>query len=294
MNNVSTIRIIQPSSRGGEQLKSTRFQELQKEGFNIQYSELTNSSHWPYAAKIETRVEAFISAMTEENSQIILCGRGGYGASDLLPFLPWDDFSKLPHKWIVGFSDISAILSAFWTKLKWPGIHGPMPFSSLWGQNNQDDISFLLTLLKENQKGGRISIDPLNSKQDSHPLEGWLFGGCLSVLCNLVGTPYFPNNLDGAVLFLEEVGENPGRILRYWNQLLQSGLLKNVRAVIWGHLKDLESELSPTEVKAELAHRSHIPSWSSDDFGHLSPNWSLGIGANCLIHPNENYLSWRF
>lgn len=290
----STIRIIQPSSKGGEALLPERIARLESEGFNTLYEQASSSSPWPYTAgSISERTERFLSALLEPESQIILCARGGYGASDLLPRLPWQQLKSVKRKWIVGFSDVSAIHSAFWSILGWPGIHGPMPASALWDLNSSDDTDFLLQLLSENEKSGSIRVKPL-SNQRATSNQGFLFGGCLSVLCNLIGTSYFPQSLKNSFVFLEDTGENPGQLLRHWNQLLQSGALEGALGVIWGHFKDLQTDLDEDSVKLELASRSDLPCWSSIDFGHLSPNWSLIIGAKAKIDPDGERLNWQY
>ncbi|MFK7823409.1 MAG: LD-carboxypeptidase [Oligoflexales bacterium] len=290
----ATIRIIQPSSKGGEDLIPGRIAQLESEGFNILYDEPSSSTPWPYTAgSINERSERFLSALLEPESQIILCARGGYGASDLLPHLPWAKLGSIRHKWIVGFSDISAIHAAFWTVLSWPGIHGPMPGSALWDLNSTEDIDFLLHLMSQSEKAGSIPLSPLNNI-GAAPLQGRLFGGCMSVLCNLIGTPYFPQSLKDYYIFLEDTGENPGQLIRHWNQLIQSGALSGALGVIWGHLKNLDSSLEEEEVKRELAERSPIPAWSTIEFGHLSPNWSLVIGANAKLDSKACQLNWHF
>ena len=288
----ASIRIIQPSSTGGEDLLPERIARLESEGFTILYDQASSPSPWPFTAgSINERTERFLSALLEPESQIILCTRGGYGASDLLPYLPWAKLRSIKHKWIVGFSDISAIHSAFWSMLNWPGIHGPMPGSSLWDLNATEDVDFLIRMLSQSEKSGSIPVSPLSSS-NTPPPHGLLYGGCMSVLCNLIGTPFFPKSLRKYYVFLEDTGENPGRLVRYWNQLQQSGGMEGALGVIWGHLKDLDSNLDEEEVKRELASRSSVPAWSSQHFGHLSPNWSMVVGAKARIDPQIGKLSW--
>ena len=289
----ATIRIIQPSSKGGEDLIPERIARLESEGFTILYDQASSSSLWPCTAgSINERTERFLSALLEPESQIILCTRGGYGASDLLPHLPWPKLRSVRHKWIVGFSDISAIHSAFWASLNWPGIHGPMPGSSLWEQNTTEDVDFLINLLSTKEKSGSIPVSSLTESPEETK-HGHLFGGCMSVLCNLIGTPYFPKSLEGCYLLLEDTGENPGQLSRHWNQLIQSGVLEGSLGVVWGHLKNLDSQLDEEEVKAELASRHPTPAWSTKHFGHLSPNWSFVIGAQAELDHELGALKWR-
>jgi muramoyltetrapeptide carboxypeptidase len=197
---------------------------------------------------------------------------------------------------LIGFSDISCLISAFWTRLGWPGIHGPMPGSSLWGQNSTEDIAQLLALLKDGQaKQGMLRLSPIDAEGHTAAREqtGWLFGGCFSVLTNLIGTPYLPRSLAGALLLFEDTGENYGRLLRYWNQWLQSGILDGVRGIVLGRFSDLEAGSFEAELKAEFARRCGLPCWSSEDFGHVSPNFPFVIGAQGSIAADGTVLRWQ-
>lgn len=289
------IRIIRPSSRGGEDLLKDRILDLENHGFKVLPILESPPSPWPFTAgSISDRKSNLVSALFETESNIIMCARGGYGASDLLPHLPWEELRHQSHKWIVGFSDISAIHSAFWTQLKWPGIHGPMPGSTLWGQSSQDDIQFLIELmLQRKDQSGSLEISPLSDHKIGTKTEGWMFGGCLSVLVNLIGTPYFPKSLAGAFLFLEEINESPGKIMRMWNQLVQSKSTRGLKGIIWGRITELGTH-SEEDLKQELAKTNDVPVWSSNDFGHSSPNWSIIIGAQAQLDPFTSRLNWHY
>jgi muramoyltetrapeptide carboxypeptidase len=236
------------------------------------------------------------------DAQVVFAGRGGYGASDLLPLIPWEKLKGLAPRCLVGFSDITALHSAFWTKLGWSGLHGPMVGSPLWGLNSSEDIAALLSLIEHGQPPrGMLRISPCaRAATDSRKaLKGWLFGGCFSVLTNLIGTPYLPASLAGAILLFEDTGENCGRLLRYWNQWLQSGLLQGVEGVVWGRFTQLEGTVSEGETRAELSRRSPLPCWTSEDFGHCSPNFPFLIGATahsvpaCRQGAGEQELQWQ-
>lgn len=249
------------------------------------------------------------TALLENESTVVMCARGGYGASDLLPLLPWDRLRKAAArpKILVGFSDTSALHSALWHKLGWRGIHGPMPATSLWPEGAIEkpgscaDVTRLLEILSGATTGAGINLESF-SHAGAGPVEcrGWLFGGCFSVLTNLIGTPYLPASFDGAILFFEDIGEHPARLARFLNQWQQAGLLKGVRGVVWGSLTQLGANIQDNAdfVYRELARRlGEVPCWRSRDFGHVAPNWPLGIGADAHIQHTKSgavKLSWNF
>lgn len=284
------VQIIFPSSVCQESLLSKSVLELKQAGFYAQFNIPKPHPRLPFlASTIEARVSELSSALLSNSDAPILCARGGYGASDLLPHLPWAKLKLTHPKWLIGFSDASALQSALFSKLGWPSIHGPMPGTELWGQNRNADLQVLYKLLqKPKHMEGSIRLNALSDHKVEN-VQGWLFGGCMSVLANLIGTPYFPHSLRGALIFLEDTGEHPGRILRMLNQFIASGILENALALILGNFGDDEL-LSP--LQEEIAKRSPIPVFASNDFGHVSPNFPLVLGASGVIR--DQSLLWTY
>ena len=214
--------------------------------------------------------------------------------SEPLPHLDWGLLMDLQPKWVVGFSDISALHSAFYTRMKWKGIHGPMPATSLWGKDGvQDDLDEMRRVILGEKRSGLISFDSMESLNGvgiGLESEGRAFGGCLSVLCS-GRNAVFSESLAGRYLFFEDVRKTPGRILRSWNQLIQAGLLKGVLGVVLGSFSHQGEGVRETDVKVEMARRVNIPVWSSQAFGHLSPNQPLVIGATGLL--TKEGLTWK-
>ncbi len=283
------IQIIFPSGVCQESILEKNIEDLNLSGFNSLFKIPSPHPEFPFlASTTENRVMELTNALLESSDRPILCGRGGYGASDLLLHLPWSKLKKLPPKWLIGFSDITALQSAFFSKLGWPSIHGPMPGTELWGQNGRKDIDVLFRYFRNlHSLKGNMSLHPISHKESS--MEGWLFGGCLSVLCTLIGTPYFPHSLRGAIFLLEDTGEHPGRILRMFNQFIMSGILESASALVLGNLGTKEFEKS---LHIEISKKVPIPVYSTQDFGHVSPNMPWVLGANAYI--NEQNLYWTY
>ncbi len=298
---VRTIRIIKGSSPDREGLLAARIAELQAAGFHILFDEIAPNKTWTWTAgSIEDRAQAFVNALLEPESDAILWARGGYGASDLLDLIPWDKVQRAKAKPIIGFSDVCAAQSALYVKTGRLSIHGPMPATTTWKQNASTDVEELITILRGTVCSGGFAISSVGapiyqdkSQQDkSQQIEGRLFGGCLSVLTSLIGTAYFPNSLADHILYFEDIGENPGRLLRLLNQWSQAGCFQDVRAIVLGAFKDLGGQLqdSAPVLLEEMARRYKIPTFHTPLFGHVSPNKPLVFGAHGIISGQQ--LTW--
>ncbi|MBC7660169.1 MAG: LD-carboxypeptidase [Chitinophagaceae bacterium] len=286
------IRIISPAGRFDSNLLLSRIAELEKE-FHVSYHKLESDPSWPFTAgTIEARVTQLKDALLAPDIDVILCARGGYGVSDLLPHLPWKELKFVKPKLLIGFSDISALHSALYCQLDWPCVHGPMPGTGLWQKNDPCDIEALIAVMKGSSQPISIRINCLNQALPL-PSDGWSYGGCLSVLTNLLGTSYFPKTLFGSILFWEDVGEHPGRILRFINQWTQSRALSGVKGIVLGRFADcvVPDICDEAMLKNEIAKRFTIPVWSSELFGHCAPNWPLPVGLPIQI--DNGTLRWN-
>lgn len=293
------VRVVYPASKG-EGLGRDRQDVERKHGFDVNLSEiLMDRSVEPLcnirsaSSSVNARVGELLEAIHDTDADAILCGRGGYGASDLLEKLPWAQLKQLPPRVIVGFSDISALHSAFWTKLNWPCIHGPMIDTPYWIKSDGDDINQLKRLILRESSKGYLNLQNC-SIPENKTIKGWLFGGCLSVLTNLIGTPYFPRSLAGSILFFEDINEPVGRILRNINQWIQAGQLLGVKAIVLGRFfYDDPSQQLEDALSKEIADRCQLPVFRSPDFGHCTPNLPIIIGADGRVDKNTLHWEWR-
>jgi muramoyltetrapeptide carboxypeptidase len=111
-----------------------------------------------------------------------------------------------------------------------------------------------------------------------------LWGGNLTVLTSLLGTPYFPQ-VKGGVLFLEDVGEHPYRIERMLTQLLHAGVLAKQKAVLMGQFSNYK--LVPAHDKGFklvtvvdwLRGQIKAPVLTGLPFGHVATKVLLPVGA---------------
>jgi muramoyltetrapeptide carboxypeptidase len=122
----------------------------------------------------------------------------------------------------------------------------------------------------------------------SQNISGMLWGGNLTVMTTLLATPYFPSakQVQGGVLFLEDINEHPYRIERMLLQLLEAGALNTQKAIILGHFNQYRLYEVDRGYQLESAIRfirerldKTIPILTGLPFGHVKDKLTLPVGA---------------
>lgn len=301
---MTCIRLVRGSSSERATDLTSRIQALEDVGLRVVGPDDSKSSEgscsWT-AGSVGTRSEWIGQALLDASSSHVMWVRGGYGASDCLPHLPWDLLrSSGDRKLVVGFSDVSAVQLALWTLLKWPSIHGPMIGGDAWDLGRRDVQRLLAWLHSGGIEDGSIPVSQVvevghsQRRSQKSGLHGTLLGGCLSVITNLIGTPFVPETFAGHILFFEDIGENAGRVLRALNQWHQSGRLTGVVALVLGQFLrvDGQQEIAHREeLNREIAQRYGLPVFVTDAFGHGVSNMPLPLGVTGMIQGGQ--LVWR-
>ncbi len=214
----------------------------------------------------------------------VLCARGGFGASRLLPLL---DLPALAagRRLLVGFSDLTALLNALAAQ-GLVTLHGPV-----------------VTQLPRLDQASRRALAGLLTGRPGWPLAlrgrglgpghaaGRLWGGNLTMLCHLLGTPWLPP-LDGGILFLEEVHEPAYRLDRLLTQLELAGVFSRVAGVALGALaSEGEDSAELEQVAAERLAGLGLPVVMGLPVGHGSRNLPLPIGARAELDAGSGLLT---
>ncbi|SCK61114.1 Muramoyltetrapeptide carboxypeptidase LdcA (peptidoglycan recycling) [Streptomyces sp. AmelKG-E11A] len=121
--------------------------------------------------------------------------------------------------------------------------------------------------------------------------EGTTFGGCLSVLAAEVGTPGARPAARGALLCLEDVGEEPYRLDRYLTQLLRSGRFDGVTGVLLGSWRDCGPYPQVREVLAERLAGLRVPVLEEAGFGHSTGALTVPLGAHAVLDADAGTLT---
>jgi muramoyltetrapeptide carboxypeptidase len=238
---------------------------------------------------------------------VALISRGGYGLTRILPGIDYKKVAKAVQKGtrFVGLSDFTAFQSALLAKTGAQSWSGPA-LGEDFGQENPDDImeACFDDMLSGQGEGAGWRLSTSCAKAVSHKREGvWaqdavLWGGNLSVLVSLLGTPYFPQ-VKGGVLFLEDISEQPYRIERMLTQLLHAGVLAQQKAVVLGQFT--QYKLNPHDKGFKLQSvvqwlRSQIktPVLTDLPFGHVQTKVCLPVGkkVSLVVEDREALILW--
>lgn len=233
------------------------------------------------AGSVSDRLYDLRNAFLNPSVKAILCARGGYGAIHLLESLDSLPLSAT-NKWLVGFSDISA-LHAFQNSRSTASIHGPMAINF----HHPDSLlspscKALIALLKGKQMHYSLPVDPLNRRGYAvAPLRG----GNLSVISELASTPY-DAMLPGSILLIEDVGEPAYKIQRMLYRLKLSGVLSQLKGLIVGEFTDAPADIdypSIPDMIADLVKDYSFPVAYNVPIGHAAVNLPVVLGANASL-----------
>jgi muramoyltetrapeptide carboxypeptidase len=208
--------------------------------------------------------------------------RGGYGTARLLDRLDLGPL-KRRSKTLIGASDVSALFAAHLARARGVCLHGP--FVSQLGRAGAFHRPSLAAMLAGRTISRRMRVgDVLVPGRAA----GRLMGGNLTVLVHLLGTRHMPD-LRGAVLFLEELGEEAYRLDRLLNHLRMSGALRGVRSVLLGHLlvPPTRRPFPPDRDVAQIL-RDHlaplgVPVVTGIPAGHGEGTWTLPLGGHATV-----------
>ena len=285
------VSVLSPASHTNSNAWEKGIEVLEKWGLRVDRGEHYLSQHFGFGGTDAERLNDLQKALDNPEIKAIFPIRGGYGTSRLLDDLDFYHFLQNP-KWIVGFSDITALLMHIDT-LGVAGIHGPMP-------NN-----FC-------QKGGEFSLQALNEVLfngrtiytcNPHPsnilgeVQGELIGGNLSLLTHLMGSKSFRKPV-GKILVIEEIGERLYHVDRMLVQLKRSGYFEGLVGMIIGGFTDCnEAPLtigkSAQELILEHTEDYHFPIAFDFPLGHVPANHPVifGVKSNLLISSEKVQLT---
>jgi muramoyltetrapeptide carboxypeptidase len=239
------------------------------------------------AGSDERRARELLAALEDDQVHAIVAARGGYGATRLLPALPVASVARQP-KLLVGFSDVSA-LHALWARAGLGSIHGAM--AAGLGRMPEPQLARWFAAVEGAPPPALRGLTAIAEGR----ARGRLCGGNLAVLTALIGTPYLPD-LDGCVLFLEDVGERPYRVDRMLTTWEQAGLLALPSAIVLGAFAEAapgSDGVRVEEVLAERLGRRGIPVLAGVPSGHVDDNLELPLGALADVDAAAGTLSFE-
>lgn len=274
----SGIYLFSPS---GQILEPKRLelasQRLNQLGFAVDIDPDALAVHERFAGTDAQRLAAVQRAL-QQPQPIVMATRGGYGLSRILGQIDWRAVAD-SGKRFVGMSDFTAFNLALLAQTGAISYTGPTAIADFGG----DETDELTTELFGELMRGELELFSFES-EDSDAVDGHgvLWGGNLALICSLLGTPYFPN-IDGGILFLEDVGEAPYRVERMLTQLWHAGVLNRQMAVVLGRFTAYKTGASDNgfdmdSVVRWLRETVKVPVVTGLPYGHVDVKVSLPVG----------------
>lgn len=244
-----------------------------------------------FAGTDEQRIAQLHAAARDPDIEIVIALRGGYGLSRLLPAVDLkllsDSVVNGGKRW-VGHSDFTLVQLALLSSGA-GSYAGPMICDD-FSREDLSDFTQQHFWQCMSQDSVRVQIPVTGNPRVK--TEGALWGGNLTMLCSVLGTPWMPAIKNG-ILFIEDVNEHPYRVERMLLQLSQAGVLDRQRAIVLGDfsgykLSDYDNGYDFTQMLRYMRERLSIPILQGLPFGHMKDKVTLPVGAHCVLDSSED------
>jgi muramoyltetrapeptide carboxypeptidase len=288
---VSHIYVFSPSSAVRDRAAMRRgVARLRALGHEVEIDPDALTSYMRFAGDDATRLAA-IHRAAASGADIALITRGGYGLTRLLPDIRYKAVAKSIDKGLrfVGLSDFTAFQNALMAQTGAVSWSGPALGEDFGVEGEPDEImgACFDDLAGGAGEGTGWRLPVAEARERSFKAQGPLWGGNLSVLVSLVGTPWLPQ-AQGGILFLEDVNESAYRIERMLYQLFHSGILQRQRAILLGSFEPVPAMANDDgygldSVVEHFRARLDVPVLRGLPFGHVARKATLPVGAPAAL-----------
>ncbi|MCF7529382.1 LD-carboxypeptidase [Neisseria lisongii] len=290
------LRVVAPSGFAESYERVTLgLNRLYQAGFTVTNQQAGSRRYQRFAGTDAERIADFqdVASGRVATPKVLMGLRGGYGAARLLPHI---DFASLGARMrergtlFFGFSDVSAVQLALLAKGNMMSFAGPMVYSE-FGKPAPSVYTMDSFIRGTTESVNTIAVDTIQRRDVQ--TEGTLWGGNLSVLASLAGSPYLPD-IAGGILFLEDVGEQPYRIERMLNTLYLAGVLQKQRAIVFGDFRmgtvrdTYDSSYDLSAVINHIQRATRVPVLTGFPFGHITNKATFPLGAHAAIRSSGN------
>lgn len=289
----SSDRLVSAISEGNISVvaPSSWLDDAESKTIQEKYPSLWDKIHFQYNEKYkylsntnEQRFYFLEQALDNKASSVIWALRGGYGAERIIPYL-LNIQKPTVHKWLIGYSDITA-LHLFVTQVwGWKSIHGAVAKEAVYSTEDPKNFIYLEKILSGTAKAITYQgLKLLSGNKPTQSIKGKLTGGNTALISTSVGTPWQFNAKDKIVI-IEESGHGH-RIDRVLQHLKNTKVLAGAIAIIIGDIIvwDADAKLIINDFIKDLS----VPVFKTDIFGHGSKNYPWIYNADAIIEPDAS------
>ncbi|RZJ10866.1 MAG: LD-carboxypeptidase [Rubrivivax sp.] len=302
---MTTLTLFTPSgavAQAANLKRATR--RLGQLGFDVTTDADALTRQQRFAGDDATRLAA-LHRVADAAPSVALATRGGYGLTRLLDQIDWGRIARsVEHgtRW-VGYSDLTALQNGFIARHKglsmWAGPLACDDFGRSEADGGVDEVT--QDCFVEAMSGALEAVgfrEPTGGF-DALEARGRLWGGNLTVLCSLLGTPHWPK-VKGGILFLEDISEHPYRVERMLLQLQQAGVIDAQAAVLLGDFggwarSPNDRGYGLKDAVAALRARTKTPVLMGLPFGHVRTKVCLPVGGivELYVQRRDVILGWQ-
>jgi muramoyltetrapeptide carboxypeptidase len=297
----ATIAVISPASAAKPEKLKRGIAYLKARGFKVKEGPNLYAKHKYLAGTGAEQLSDIHWAFADDEVDMIICSRGGYGTPRFLDDLDYELIAQHP-KFFVGYSDITALQNALGIETGLVTISGPMvsvEMSAEDGIEPYTEASFWKMVSEP--FSGQVLKNPDDIPVKIHSPgkgEGQIVGGCLSLFNNLMGTPYFPD-VAGGIMVMEDTGENVQHIDRMLSQFKMAGFFHGedrIHGLMLGQFIDAwekadEDDFQLQELVRDIIGDVDFPILSNVAYGHETRKMSLPLGANAILDAGTESLT---
>lgn len=288
-----TIGFIAPA---GIVFDTTEYDRMKKViegmGLNVVFGEHVKKRYGYLAGTDEERVSDLNSFFADKDINGIIAVRGGWGCNRILPLVDFENIHANP-KFFCGFSDITSLHMSIYQTTGLTTFHGPNGTSdwTIFTQNYFRKIAF--------GEGDRLLFEnPISEQKEIQTIyggttQGRLLGGNLTLITSLIGSSFLPD-MEGAILFLEDIGEDVYRVDRMMSQLYLSGILGKINGFIFGRCSNCRQSrpesLTLNEVLRHYLEPLKKPALYGSMISHEPNNFTIPIGIQAEMNADKGIL----
>lgn len=276
------VGFVAPSGfvRDSEDLDAAARSFVQR-GWRVEAGDSCFAREQRFAGPDELRGSELQRFCSDPRIDLVLAARGGYGLSRLLDRI---DFAAIRRRnpIICGYSDFTAFSLAYLARASGVSLQGPSAVAFGAAQPEPFTVEQFFAVISSPSHA--LAFDtPAHAADAALEVSGTLWGGNLALVCALLGTRYFPQ-VDGGILFVEDVNEPAYSVERMLLHLFHAGVLQRQRALLLGEFNPMPPQ--PTDngfdlesILAALRARLDIPIVTGLPFGHVARKATLPVGA---------------
>lgn len=291
-----TLVLLATASYITEKQLEESVKNMETLGFRVKIPDDITGKNGLFSKSDAERAADVNNAFADSDVQGIMCIRGGYGTARILPLLDYQMIASHP-KVVLGYSDVTALHYALYKEASLVSFHGPVATSTF---NPYSVANMQATVMSDT-----LPAPFVNAADAEVPLtvitpgsaSGFLVGGNLSVMVSLIGTR-FDVPTSGALIYIEEIGEEPYRIDRMLTQMIQAGKFTNAAGVLCGVFRnceskvnsDIDSRVTLTDILKDRLEPLGIPVLYGFSFGHIVNKVTLPFGISAEMNTEQGTL----